>query len=101
MGSDLLFIDTFHNYCQLKAELLKHEAKVSKYIILHDTSLYADKSDYDDLMKQFQLYISPNEFDRWKAVYFGACTNKADGKRGIWAAVEEFLQKFKQWKLHE
>lgn len=36
---DLLFIDTLHTYDQLTAELNKHESKVKKYIIMHDTGI--------------------------------------------------------------
>ena len=35
--TDLLFIDTYHSYGQLKAELARHADKAKKYIILHDT----------------------------------------------------------------
>lgn len=40
--TDLLFIDTFHTYTQLKCELKKHKWKVRKFIILHDTNTFAD-----------------------------------------------------------
>jgi len=33
----MLFIDTWHQYDQLKNELNKHANKVNKYIALHDT----------------------------------------------------------------
>jgi hypothetical protein len=36
--TDLLFIDTFHKYGQLKKELELHGNKSKKYIILHDTT---------------------------------------------------------------
>ena len=35
---DLLFIDTLHTYKQLTEELRRHQSKVVKYIIMHDTS---------------------------------------------------------------
>jgi hypothetical protein len=38
--TDLLFIDTWHIYDQLKIELENHSNKVRKYIILHDTTLF-------------------------------------------------------------
>lgn len=38
--TDLLFIDTWHVYEQLKIELQKHSSKVKKYIIMHDTTLF-------------------------------------------------------------
>jgi hypothetical protein len=38
--TELLFIDTLHNYTQLIKELNLHASKVSKYIILHDTTTF-------------------------------------------------------------
>jgi hypothetical protein len=35
--TDLLFIDTIHEYPHLSAELKLHAKKVNKYIIMHDT----------------------------------------------------------------
>jgi len=34
---DMLFIDTYHTYYQLRAELFRHSNKAKKYIIMHDT----------------------------------------------------------------
>jgi tetratricopeptide (TPR) repeat protein len=38
--TDLLFIDTWHQYDQLKQELQIHSKKVKKYIAFHDTHTY-------------------------------------------------------------
>lgn len=38
--TDLLFIDTWHVYEQLKIELERHSSKAKKYIIMHDTTLF-------------------------------------------------------------
>jgi len=38
--TDLLFIDTWHAYDQLKAELELHAGRAHKFIILHDTETY-------------------------------------------------------------
>ena len=43
--TDLLFIDTWHCYDQLYAELTKHAPKVKKYIAFHDTQTYASRSE--------------------------------------------------------
>lgn len=40
--TDLLFIDTWHVYEQLKIELERHAGQVRKYIILHDTTTFAE-----------------------------------------------------------
>lgn len=38
--TDLLFIDTFHSYWQLRCELKFHAGKARKWIVLHDTESY-------------------------------------------------------------
>lgn len=76
--TDLLFIDTWHAYKQLKGELERHHSKVNKYIILHDTS-------------NFEFH-DEDSYEGWGW--------KGDNK-GIWPAIEEFLQENTEWELHE
>jgi cephalosporin hydroxylase len=78
--TDLLFIDSWHCYKQLTAELKLYSPKVNKYIFLHDTTLYeyTDESSYD-------CWGWKNEFT----------------KKGLWPAVEEFLESNPEWILHE
>ena len=40
-----LFIDTNHNYSQIKEELRLHAEKVSRFIVMHDTTTFADHSE--------------------------------------------------------
>jgi len=42
--TDLLFIDTDHNYKQLLSELQKHGNKANKFLMFHDTYTYGRKS---------------------------------------------------------
>lgn len=44
---DLLYIDTYHSYTHLKAELGIHGSKVKKYIIMHDTAAYGIEHAFD------------------------------------------------------
>ena len=76
--TDLLFIDTWHAYKQLKAELDRHHSKANKYIILHDTTSYEfkDETSYESL--------------GWRG----------DGP-GIGQAINEFLTENTKWVLHE
>jgi hypothetical protein len=78
--TDLLFIDTFHIYDQLKMELLLHSRKVNKYIILHDTTAYAQVG---------ESAVYPVQ-DSVKHNYKGDDT-------GIWPAVLEFIQDNPEW----
>jgi predicted O-methyltransferase YrrM len=43
--TDLLFLDTWHQYYQVKNELKLHANKVKKYIIFHDTYSYGLKGE--------------------------------------------------------
>jgi len=79
--TDLLFIDTWHHYNQLKAELEKHSDKVRKYICFHDTTSYEHRSEPTTSENSFQEKLT-------------------EGK-GLWDAITEFLDKNKEWKLKE
>lgn len=54
LPTDMLFIDTFHVYEQLKHELSLHAAKVKKYIIFHDTATFGEKGESPDGITQYQ-----------------------------------------------
>lgn len=70
--TDLLFIDTLHNYNQLKKELELHSDKVRKYIIFHDTT----------------------SFEWIGESYEGGY------EKGIWPAIEELIEEGK-WEILE
>jgi hypothetical protein len=72
--TDLLFIDTLHNYNQLKGELELHGNKARKYIIFHDTTTF-----------------------EWIGESY---ENKMDEK-GLWYAIEEFLETNPHWEILE
>jgi hypothetical protein len=77
---DLLFIDTWHSYNQLKNELKIHSSKVNKYIIMHDTVSFAFTNE------QKHDYI-PN--------------NNHQEKSGLIPAIYEFLFENTNWKIKE
>ena len=79
--TDLLFLDTAHVYSQVKAELELHSSKVKKYICFHDTTLY----EFIDESKGHE--------NTWEG---------QSSERGIWPAIEEFLEENKNiWRLKE
>jgi hypothetical protein len=47
--TDMLFIDTLHNYKQLREELVLHGNKARKYLIFHDTTTYGWSDERPDL----------------------------------------------------
>ena len=72
--TDLLFIDTLHNYNQLKGELSLHSDKAKKYIIFHDTTSFE---------------------------WIGESYEGKVDEKGLWPAIEEFLENNTNWVLHE
>lgn len=65
---DLLFLDTLHDYEQLKAELELHAAAAQKYIVLHDTESYWFKGESapEGIGRAVQEFIIAN--DSWKII---------------------------------
>lgn len=70
---DFLFIDTHHDYRLLKEELSVHGNNVNKFIAFHDTTLFEYKNEGN---------VYPD-----------------DEKKGLWPAIEEFLDENKNWKI--
>jgi predicted O-methyltransferase YrrM len=70
--ADLVFIDTWHRYDQLKKELSKHGNRAKKFLIFHDTETFGFKDEEEtDFRKQPQ---------------------------GLRPAIEEFLEENPHWK---
>jgi hypothetical protein len=72
--TDLLFIDTLHNYNQLSGELKLHGNKSRKYIIMHDTTLFE---------------------------WIGESYNGKVDEVGLWPAITEFLEQNPHWAILE
>jgi len=86
---DLTFIDTWHVYGQLKRELIKFAPLTRKYIILHDTTV-------DELHGEtLRLGLDAQSQSAATGIPVAEIT------RGIWPAVEEFLDRSVEWELHE
>jgi len=84
--TDMLFIDTYHCYEQLKKELELHASKVNKYIAFHDTKLYGE-------VGEGFPYMDPNH---------PVLKTPMDGSGGIRKAINEFLLENGEWKIiHE
>ena len=85
--TDLLFIDTWHVYAQLKRELAHWHASVRKYILLHDTTVdewYGETVRGNaDAERQSQETGFPVE----------------EIRKGLWPAIVEFLREHPEWTL--
>lgn len=87
--TDLLFIDTWHIYGQLKRELARWHGSVNKYIIMHDTTV--------DEWKGETIRCGWNAEEQSKQ--FGIPVEEIN--KGLWPAVAEFLASHPEWKLEK
>lgn len=84
-STDLLFIDTWHCYEQVRSELHQHANKVRKYIIFHDTQTFGTVSE-----KQ-PLETDPSGVSSYR-----------EGSNGILPAIIEFIiQQQGRWGFKE
>ena len=80
--TDLLFLDTWHVYDQLKAELARHHKQVKKYICFHDTTSFAHHGEATTSHHDFHGELTQG--------------------KGLWDAVSEFLEEYSnEWELVE
>jgi hypothetical protein len=87
--TELLFIDTWHIYGHLKRELARWHPHVSKYIILHDTTVdeWAGETircGWNAEKQSAESGIPVNEINK-----------------GLWPAVDEFLKEHSEWILEK
>jgi len=85
---DLLHIDTYHTYRHLTYELEKFSSVVRSYILMHDTS--PPWGCYDENQQ------APNQEIESR---YPPHINRT--KRGLWAAVDDFLGQHSEWQLVE
>lgn len=71
--TDMLFIDTYHEYNQMKQELKLHGNKAKKFLVFHDTTTFGEKG---------ETFKQPNTV-------------------GIWPAITEFLEENPHWEIAE
>ncbi len=87
---DIVFIDTFHVYGQLKRELKKFSKIAKKYIIMHDTEV--DKI-YGEVNRSML-----NSVDK---LVKSTGIPKEELLLGLQPAIDEFLQDNPYWKVKE
>jgi len=85
--ADLVFIDTWHIYAQLKRELEYWHTYAKQYIIMHDTTV--DEWDGESIRGRFDLEKQSRE-SGWPVSEIG---------KGLWPAIEEFLGAHSEWEL--
>lgn len=89
---DLTFIDTWHVYAQLKRELEKFSKVTNKYIIMHDTTVDEWNGETIRCFGGFPTAIQQSKVSGFPV---------DEIMKGLWPAIEEFLNTNKEWKLKE
>jgi hypothetical protein len=85
--TDLLFIDTWHVYGQLKRELARWHGSVAKYIIMHDTTTYGEQGESALWGHNPVVHSQQSGFPIDEVL------------KGLWPAVEDFLREHPEWKV--
>lgn len=86
--ADLVFIDTWHIYGQLKRELARYEPLAKKYIVMHDTTV--------DEWEGETIRLGWNAEEQSKQTGWPV----EEITKGLWPAVDEFLRKYEgKWEL--
>ena len=86
---DLVFIDTWHIYGQLKRELDKFSPLTNKYIIMHDTTI--DEIDGETIRNNWD----PVKQSKETSIPIEEIT------KGLGPAITEFLEEHPEWILLE
>ena len=86
---DLLFIDSWHIYGHLKRELENNHKKINKWIVMHDTTV-------DEIFGE-SIRCNWNTLEQSKTSGYP----EEEIRKGLWPAIEGFLDQNKDWKLFE
>lgn len=86
---DLVFIDTFHVYGQLKRELQKFRHIAQKYIIMHDTTIDAVRGEAVRMNMNIEKLQKQTGFTKEELV------------TGLKPAIDEFLESSKEWVVRK
>jgi hypothetical protein len=94
---DMVFIDTWHVYGQIKRELEKFSTIANKYIIMHDTTI-------DEINGELMRYYGYN----YQTAYAEATTLSAktgiprdEIMKGMWYGIQEFLAAHPEWYIKD
>lgn len=87
--TDLLFIDTWHIYGHLKRELARWHIYAKKYIIMHDTTV----DEWEGETIRMRMNAEQQSKDSGYSI--------EEINKGIWPAVEEFLQGHPEWTIEK
>ena len=88
---DLVFIDTWHVYGQLKRELNKFGKITNKYIIMHDTTV--DEWDGETIRSIYSMNAEKQSKETGIPI--------EEINKGLWPAISEYINENPEWKIKE
>lgn len=91
---DLLFLDTIATYFQCKCELTLFSNKVKKYIVIHDTDLYAEQDEMSVTKEEWINKYNSNEIIK-------SIIKFENNSSGLTKAINEFLELNPEWEVFE
>lgn len=94
---DMVFIDTWHVYGQIKRELEKFSAVSNKYIIMHDTTV--DEVDGETLREYGYNY--QQAFGRATELAAETGIPRDEIMKGMWFGIQEFLANHPEWFIKD
>jgi hypothetical protein len=94
---DMVFIDTWHVYGQIKRELEKFSAVATKYIIMHDTTI--DEVDGETLREYGYNY--QQAFGRATELATETGIPRDEIMKGMWFGIQEFLANHPEWFIKD
>jgi hypothetical protein len=94
---DMVFIDTWHVYGQIKRELEKFSSIATKFIIMHDTTV--DEIDGETLREYGYNY--QQAFIRATELATETGIPRDEILKGMWYGIEEFLANHPEWYIKQ
>ena len=94
---DMVFIDTWHVYGQIKRELEKFSSVATKYIIMHDTTV--DEVDGETVREYGYNY--QQAFGRATELAAATGIPREEILKGMWYGIQEFLANHPEWFIKD
>ena len=94
---DMVFIDTWHVYGQIKRELEKFSSIATKFIIMHDTTV--DEVEGETLREYGYNY--QQAFIRATELATETGIPRDEILKGMWYGIEEFLTNHPEWYIKQ
>jgi len=94
---DMVFIDTWHVYGQIKRELEKFSSIATKFIIMHDTTV--DEVDGETLREYGYNY--QQAFIRATELATETGIPRDEILKGMWYGIEDFLANHPEWYIKQ